>query len=89
MRGATVSTDAGDAGSIDCENTIGLRQFGIGVLELCGALYDHVNANAVTHGHLIDETTEIPLQLSDLLIELVAPSPQVNRRLLIKLCRTV
>ena len=69
---------AGGRGVLEAQDPLDLAQLGIGVLEQGRPLDQHVDADAVADRHLVDESTEVPLQLGHPRLEDVAPALEVD-----------
>jgi phosphate transport system ATP-binding protein len=72
VRRAAIGADARHRGLLQAQDPLDLLQLGVGRLQIGGALDDHVDPDLVTDRHLIDQPAEVPLQLRDLRVELVA-----------------
>ena len=63
---------------LEPQDPLDLGQLGVGVLQHGRAPDEHVDPDPVAGRHLVDEPTEIPLQLGDAGIELVAAALEID-----------
>ena len=66
--------------SSSAQQPLDLGQLGIALLQHRRAPHEHVEAEVVAGRHLIRQAAEVPVQLGDLLGQLVAPAPQLAAR---------
>src|ERR1700743_3741157 len=80
--GAAGGAGAGGGGLLHAEDPFDLVQFGVGVLELGGAVDEDLDPDAVADRHLVGEAAEVPLELGDAGDQLLAAPFEVDDELL-------
>ena len=78
MERSARSALAGRAAALEPQQALDLAQLGVDPLQARGHLHEHVGPEVVADRHLVGEAAEVPLELGQLVRQLVAPPHEVG-----------